>query len=129
MPDFDLPLVPGNSRRTTIDVIECSSTARRLRLMRSAMNTLLQHSRITRWCIALTANGLITAMTYTPLRSIYFTPQGWLIDTLFLVLVSTAHFWYMRSRSLSFKILAAVVCAFTNTVVMFWVAVALGYSP
>jgi len=82
-----------------------------------------------RWSTVLAANGLVAALAYTLLRSIYFTPHQWVIDTMFLVLVSTTHFWYMPSQSLRFRTWSGVVSAGLNALLMFWVAVALGNAP
>lgn len=77
----------------------------------------------------LAANGLFAVLAYTLLRSLYFTPHQWVIDIIFLVLVSTAHFWYMPSHSLCFRTWSGLLSACLNALLMFWVAVALGNAP
>lgn len=81
-----------------------------------------------RWTTVLAVNGLIAAAAYALLRSVYFTPHQWVIDVIFLALVSTAHFWYMPSQSRRFRVGSGIASACLNTVLMFWVAVALGYA-
>jgi hypothetical protein len=93
------------------------------------MSIVLPRSMIARWAIVLAANGLVAFLAYTLLRGVYFTPHQWVIDIIFLVLVSNAHFCYMPSQSLRFRTWSGVVSACLNALLMFWVAVALGNAP
>lgn len=93
------------------------------------MSTISPRSTIARWSTVLAANGLIAALAYALLRSVYFTPHQWVVDLLFLLFVSTAHFWYMSGQSLRLRTSSGVVSACLNALLMFWVAVALGNAP
>lgn len=86
-------------------------------------------SSIARLGLVLAANGLIATLAYAVLRSVCFTPHQGLIDSIFLVLVSTSHFWYMPGQTLPFRAWSGVSSAVLNGVLMFCVAVMLGYSP
>jgi hypothetical protein len=78
--------------------------------------------------VATAANGLMAASVYALLRNYYFTPHQWAIDVLVLAIASTAHFWYMPGRNASFRIFTGVISACINAVLMFWIAVALGFA-
>jgi hypothetical protein len=90
------------------------------------MSAVWQNSTMARFGTVLAINGLFAALAYALLRSLYLTPHQLLVDVIFLILVSTAHFWYMPIAGLRFRIWSGVASASLNALVMFWVAVALG---